>query len=169
MTDTDTPTVESVFIRGEAGSVFKMDLPLSEPIEDRLRKGYLTRVADADGNPYLEGVTDNVPSLPTTRPAINAAKAERVGWAVAQGMSPDDAEAFTKTDLIELYGTNGSQATTAPQPGVPDPTAGHDIPEDAVAETVPEGTEITPENAGTVITADGVEHVGEIPVEAPAE
>lgn len=33
------------------------------------------------------------------------------------------------------------------------------------AEPVPEGTEVTPENAGAVVTEDGVEHVGEIPAE----
>jgi hypothetical protein len=41
-----------------------------------------------------------VASLPTQRPALNANKPEWVGWAVKNGMSPDDAEALTKTDLI---------------------------------------------------------------------
>jgi hypothetical protein len=87
---------DQVFIRGEGGSVFIMDLPLHEAIEDRLRKGYLTRVNE-DGSAFIEG-------LPTSRPNVNASKAEWVGWSVAQGMTPDDAEALTKTDLIEKFG-----------------------------------------------------------------
>lgn len=98
---------DHVFIRGEGGSVFKMDLPLHETISDRLLKGYLTRVNE-DGSSYVEG-QDEVPGLPTERPALNANKAIWVGWAVAQGMTPDDAEALTKTDLIEKFG-----ATAAP-------------------------------------------------------
>ena len=98
---------DHVFIRGEGGSVFKMDLPLHETIEDRLLKGYLTRVNE-DGTPYIEG-QDEVPGLPTERPALNAAKPIWVGWAVANGMTPDDAEALTKVDLIEKFG-----ATAAP-------------------------------------------------------
>jgi len=145
-----------VFIRGEAGAVFKLDLPLSEPIQDRLLKGYLTRVADADGSPYVEGGSD-IPTLPTERPAINAPKAQWVGWAVAQGMTPDDAEAATKQDLIEKYGAQATEPTEFPPPGVPEPEA-------IVAE--PADGEVTAENAGSVVTADGVEHVGEIPAEA---
>ena len=114
MTDKeDIPEVAPhVFIRGEGGGVYKLDLPLSEPIEDRLAKGYLTRVANEEGDPYVEGSTsDKVPSLPTERPAINASKAEWVGWAVAQGMTPDDADAATKTDLIEKFGVQTDKAS----------------------------------------------------------
>jgi hypothetical protein len=39
-------------------------------------------------------------------------------------------------------------------------------PVEIIAEEAAEGTEITPENAGVVVDADGVERVGEIPVEA---
>jgi hypothetical protein len=76
--------------------MFVMDLPLHEAIEDRLRKGYLTRVNE-DGSTFIEG-------LPTVRPNVNAPKADWVGWSVVQGMTPDDAEALTKTDLIEKFG-----------------------------------------------------------------
>lgn len=97
-----------VFIRGEGGAVIKMDLPLHETIEARLAKGHITRVSE-DGSPYVEGSdTPTVAALPTKRPAINAEKAEWVGWAVAQGMGPDDAEAATKTDLIEKFGATAT-------------------------------------------------------------
>ncbi|KJL37052.1 hypothetical protein RR49_01164 [Microbacterium ginsengisoli] len=99
---TETP---HVFIRGEGGGIFKMDLPLHESIEERLIKGHLTRVANAEGDPY-DPTTDTtqVASTPTERPPLNANKATWVGWAVANGMKPDDAEAATKDDLIEKFG-----------------------------------------------------------------
>jgi hypothetical protein len=94
-----------VFVRGEGGAIFKMDLPLHETIEDRLTKGHLVRVANADGDPYTPGQDGpETASLPTQRPALNASKATWVGWAVANGMTPDDAEAATKDDLIEKFG-----------------------------------------------------------------
>jgi len=111
-----------VFIRGEGGSVFKLDLPLHEDIETRLIKGYLTRVANAEGDPYVEGETDpNIVTLPTERPALNAKKLEWVGWAVAQGMDADDAEALTKDDLIERFGAKATEPISAPPEGVPAP------------------------------------------------
>lgn len=107
-----------VFILGEGGAVIKMGLPLHETITDRLLKGYLTRVANAKGDPYVApepdatgaGQEPAVAGLPTERPAITDSKPEWVGWAVAEStrlgepITPDDAEALTKTDLIERYG-----------------------------------------------------------------
>lgn len=93
---------ETVHILGEGGTVFEMSLPLPEPIEDRLVKGYLKRV-NADGTPYQETVERTVP-------APYASKKEWVSWAVHSSastdtpLSPDDAEALTKQDLIELFG-----------------------------------------------------------------
>lgn len=89
---------ETVFIKGETGSVFEMSIPLHEAIEDRLTKGYLTRVNE-DGTPW-------VPKLERRKPYANESKAEWVGWAVSKGLDPEDAEALTKTDLIERYGVN---------------------------------------------------------------
>jgi hypothetical protein len=89
---------ESIHILGEGGSVFKMDLPLHEAIQERLTKGYLKRV-NPDGSAYVEP-----DPKPVKMPAKNASKAQWVGWAVAMGADPDDAEALTPTDLAELYG-----------------------------------------------------------------
>lgn len=92
----------TVHILGEGGGIFEMLLPLSEPIEDRLLKGYLKRV-NADGTPFVE-------KSERVQPAPYASKGEWVGWAVhiSQStdtpISPDDAEALTKQDLIEQYG-----------------------------------------------------------------
>lgn len=94
---------ETIYVRGEGGAVIAMDLPLPEGIADRLTKGLIRRVNE-DGTPYVERKDDGVPALPTKTPAKNAPKAEWVGWAVAQGAAPEDAEASTKGDLVELYG-----------------------------------------------------------------
>lgn len=88
---------ETVFIRGEAGSIFEMSLPLSPPIEERLLKGYLTRVKNADGAPWVD-------KAERRKPYANESKNDWVSWAVFKGMDPDDAEALTKNDLIEKFG-----------------------------------------------------------------
>jgi len=93
---------DTVHILGEGGGIFQMDLPLHEAIEDRLARGYLKRV-NADGSPYRE-------KSERVQPAPYASKGEWVGWAVHVSahtdspLTPDDAEALTKQDLIEQYG-----------------------------------------------------------------
>lgn len=97
---------DQIHILGEGGTVFKMDLPLHEAIQDRLTKGYLKRV-NADGSPWVDKS-----AAPAEQPPPYASKKEWVGWAVAESerkgdpLTPDDAEALTKNDLIELYGVN---------------------------------------------------------------
>lgn len=92
---------KTVHILGEGGTVFELALPLSEPIEDRLLKGYLKRV-NADGTPFRE-------KSERVRPKTTDPKAAWVGWAVhisqstESPISPDDAEALTKQDLIEMF------------------------------------------------------------------
>jgi hypothetical protein len=99
----ETAAPATVHILGEGGGIFELSLPLHETIADKLAKGHVRRV-QPDGTPYVEGDRpDGVPSLPESRPAVNAAKAEWVGWAVVNGMTPDDAEALTKQDLIERF------------------------------------------------------------------
>lgn len=95
---------EQVHILGEGGSVFTMDLPLQEAIQDRLIKGYLKRV-NPDGSPWSDETE------PVAPPAY-ASKKDWVGYAVAESarrgdpISPDDAEALTKHDLIERFGVS---------------------------------------------------------------
>ena len=96
---------QTIHLLGEGGGIHAMDLPLPEPIAERLAKGLLRRV-NADGSLY-DGPADGVPDLPAEAPAKSAAKAEWVGWAVANGAAVDDAEAMTKQDLIEQYGEEG--------------------------------------------------------------
>jgi hypothetical protein len=87
---------DSWHIRGEGGTVFELSLPLHEVILHQLHKGSVKRV-NKDGTDYVE-------KAERVRPALNAPKVEWVSWAVHSGASVDDAEALTKSDLIEKYG-----------------------------------------------------------------
>lgn len=125
--------MSTIHILGEGGTVFELSLPLHETIEERLAKGHIRRV-QADGSPYVEGDRpEGVPSLPESRPNINAVKAEWVGWAVVQGLTPDEAEALTKNDLIERFGTDpaGTPApegqAEAPQGAAPEGEGSYDL------------------------------------------
>jgi hypothetical protein len=111
---------ETIHVLGEGGGIHAMDLPLPEPIAERLRKGMLRRV-NADGTPYTEpdpedgedgGKTVLVPEPgqqlqgpPLTQPGKDASKTDWVGWAVVRGADPEVADGMTKADLIEKYGT----------------------------------------------------------------
>ncbi|GAA3416206.1 hypothetical protein GCM10018952_44560 [Streptosporangium vulgare] len=86
------------FFRGAGGSVWEMDLPLGASMQEQLTKGYLARVNE-DGSPFTEEPEVEQP------PAPNASKGTWVGYAHrVHGASIDDAEAMTKTDLVERYG-----------------------------------------------------------------
>lgn len=99
------------FFQEVPGHVIKMDLPLSEVMKDKVTKGYLKRVNE-DGSSLDESAKTEEPADEgsdltegvSPRPAVNAPKADWVGYAVAQGMLPDDAEAMTKHDLIDKFG-----------------------------------------------------------------
>lgn len=92
---------ETVHVLCENGeTIIEMELPLHEAIADRLAKGYL-KLVDASGTPHRED---------RTMPPPYGSKRDWVSWAVHisattdSPLSPEDAEAFTKQDLIELYG-----------------------------------------------------------------
>ena len=44
---------EHIFVRGEGGFIFKMDLPVSEPIAERMAQGRIVRV-NADGSEWVD-------------------------------------------------------------------------------------------------------------------
>lgn len=94
---------DTIHVLGEGGAVIAMDLPLHDAIAHRMTTGQLRRVNE-DGSPYTEPSAPDVPALPTQAPAANATKSEWVGWAVAKGADPAEAEAMTKADLIEAHG-----------------------------------------------------------------
>jgi hypothetical protein len=96
---------KTIHILGEGGAIIALaPEAVTEPIADRLLKGYLKRV-NADGTPFVEKTV-------RVQPKTTDSKAEWVGWAVHKSQSTDspitsdDAEALTKADLIELYGVN---------------------------------------------------------------
>lgn len=99
---------ELVYLRGEGGVVRKHKLPLPEGIADRLAKGYIKRVNE-DGSAWkADGGADHDPGRGVSapkRPAVNDTKAAWVAWAVSENpsLSPDDADAMTKADLVERY------------------------------------------------------------------
>ncbi|MFJ4286409.1 hypothetical protein ACIPY0_12255 [Paenarthrobacter nicotinovorans] len=96
---------ESIHILSEGGTVFELALPLHEVVEAKLVKGQIRRV-NPDGTPYVEKSPDEVPAPPTSRPGVNEDKKAWVAWAVVQGLTPDDADALTKRDLIERFGAD---------------------------------------------------------------
>lgn len=97
---------ETGLFKSESGQLIHMDLPLPEHMADKVTKGLLVRV-DEGGS---ENADASQGAGVRERPAINATKAEWVGWArhCDEDLSVDDAEAMTKQDLIEKYGSKGS-------------------------------------------------------------
>ncbi|MDQ1037266.1 hypothetical protein QFZ75_003682 [Streptomyces sp. V3I8] len=94
---------ETIHLKGEGGAVHAFDLPLPEPIEQRLERGALRRV-NADGSPYYTAEGEGVrPTAASERPGKTAAKPEWVDWAVAvHGLERAEAEGMTKAALAEL-------------------------------------------------------------------
>ena len=96
---------ETALFRSESGQQIHMDLPLPDHMADKVTKGQLVRVND-DGSPYTGEAADaSEGAAVTERPAQSASKAAWVGWAVHLGADPDEAEALTKADLIDRYGS----------------------------------------------------------------
>ncbi|AVH57882.1 MULTISPECIES: hypothetical protein [Streptomyces] len=106
---------ETIYVLGEGGGVHAMDVPLPEPIQDRLTRGLLRRV-NKDGSPYQgtatgedtragakDGDDPAHPPSPDGRPAQSAPKSEWIGYVVRLGkLSAEDAANYTKADLIDL-------------------------------------------------------------------
>ncbi|MFE4991421.1 hypothetical protein ACFRH4_08725 [Streptomyces mirabilis] len=102
-------SAESIFVKGEGGAVFKMDLPLGEGLAQRFEKGELTHVNE-DGSDYVSEDSSPQESLepastqePPKKPNKASSKAEWVAWAVHQGVAQEEAESLTLAALIERY------------------------------------------------------------------
>lgn len=83
----------TVKLQGEGGVVFEYDLPLDAYTEAKVKAGRMRQVGDTA--PVVEEAH---------KPSQSAPKADWVAWAVHEGTEPDEAEAMTKADLIELFG-----------------------------------------------------------------
>lgn len=111
---------ETIHVRGEGGAIIPMDLPLPEPIADRVAAGQLVRV-NPDGTPYIGTGAATAPASAPERPALgedgrsdltagrvprppqSAPKSDWIDHIALRGLrSREDAEAMTKADLIEL-------------------------------------------------------------------
>lgn len=110
---------ETIYVRGEGGVIFAMDLPLPEGIAERYERGLITRVNE-DGSPYAgapagaaavpgpesspgDPDAEAVPVDVAGRPAVNAAKSEWIDFVVRKGLlSAEDAANYTKADLIDM-------------------------------------------------------------------
>ncbi|OII64595.1 hypothetical protein BJP40_19845 [Streptomyces sp. CC53] len=104
---------ETIYVRGEGGSIIAMDLPLPEGIQQRYDRGQLVRV-NPDGTPYSsppaaapdpDGPAPESGPAPDggDRPAQAAPKAEWIAYVARRGLlSADDAANYTKADLIDL-------------------------------------------------------------------
>lgn len=93
---------ETHFYLGEGGVVWPLDVPLTEPILEKITKGYLRRVNE-DGSPWVPPA----PVADEPRPAPSAVKPDWVGYAVrVHGLNPDEADGMTKADLIEKFGSD---------------------------------------------------------------
>lgn len=90
---------DTIHVRGEGGTVFEMDLPLPESIEQRLKAGAIVQV-NADGSHLA--IPDG--EAPAGRPSKAASQVAWAEYAVSQGADPDDVADLSRADLIELYG-----------------------------------------------------------------
>jgi len=102
---------ETVFVRGEGGALFEMDVPKAghalERYEEGLRKGLLTIVPNAewveraDGSRYLvvpaPAEDDDTPEGEPSKPAKPAAKASKA----AKKAAAKPAEAEAKPEEVE--------------------------------------------------------------------
>lgn len=119
---------ETIYVRGEGGVIFAMDLPLPEAIADRLAKGQIKRV-NRDGSPYYgaepvparaaeQGSSLTEGGVP--RPGARASKDDWVLWAMAVHALPEtDAQAMTKSQLQELPEQPSADGPPAPGDGRP--------------------------------------------------
>lgn len=87
------------YFRGSGGIVFDYTLPLTEHQQYQLTRGELVRVNE-DGSAYTE-------AEPPKQPALSASKVDWVGYArsVDPDLTVDDADAMTRNDLAEKYGS----------------------------------------------------------------
>lgn len=101
---------DTVIIRGEGGAEITYDLPLPDPIAERLAAGRVRLIegeVDPDPAPAAtEAVVDDddAEDDDVEAPAGNASKAAWLEYAEAQGADPDDLDDMSRDDLAEAFG-----------------------------------------------------------------
>lgn len=113
-----------------------------------------------------------------THPLPIQGEVQANGLTFIDGVAETDADLSDVRPMLEEHGfVFDGEAPPAPATAADDQADGGGGESDGsdegskeiTAEKVDPDVEITAENAGIVQTADGVEHVGEIPAEAPDE
>lgn len=110
---------DTVWMRGEGGSVIAMDLPLPEGIQQRVDAGLIVRV-NPDGSPWSgedpvvpdPDVVDPEDADELARDDVGPARPERANpkarWVeyaqLVSDLTREEAEALTKAELITRFG-----------------------------------------------------------------
>jgi hypothetical protein len=98
---------ETIWLRGENGIVFEQRLPLTEGFADRITKGYMSRVANAAGDPYVEHAAPpapapagpGAPADPTAPPATPVSTGP-VPFTGPTAPNPPDLKKDRKADFV---------------------------------------------------------------------
>ena len=108
---------DSVWMRGEGGSVIKMDLPLPEAIQQRVDAGMIVRVNE-DGSAWSDSTPEPTPepasedAAELARDDVGPVRPERANpksrWVeyaqLVSDLTREEAEALTKAELISRFG-----------------------------------------------------------------
>jgi hypothetical protein len=114
--------VESIYVRGEGGSIIKMDLPLPEGIQQRFDAGLIVRVHrngalwddKPESEPHVETdeereareqAEDEARPVGPVKPSRADSKAQWVDYAkLSSDVDHDEIESMTKAQLVERFG-----------------------------------------------------------------
>ena len=113
---------ESIYVRGEGGSIILMGLPLHPEIQKRFDVGLIVRVC-RDGSPWTdkperplhvetdeeakarEDAEDQQRPIGPVKPAQNASKAQWQDYAkLSSDVDHDELEGMTKAELVKRFG-----------------------------------------------------------------
>jgi hypothetical protein len=108
---------ESIYVRGEGGSIILMDLPLPEAIQQRFDAGLIVRVNE-DGSAWSDSAPEPTPEpdvedadelakddVGPVRPDRANPKARWVEYAqLVSDLTREEAEALNKVELITRFG-----------------------------------------------------------------
>lgn len=101
---------DHVYIRGEGGTVFKLDLPLHETIVEKLDKG-LVHLVDKDGKLVDDKSAGWSKSAPADKPIDDMTGVELKAYAAEHEI--DLGEAKLKADVLEVVQKAVAERTAA--------------------------------------------------------
>lgn len=104
MADNEGPEVR--WYRGEGGVVWKLELPLTTEMADQVRLGRLVEVPEPKGGE----VDTSSQRVAAREPNANEPKSVWMEYAIAHGMSRQDANNTSRNDLIAKFGSKPGEA-----------------------------------------------------------